>query len=1079
MRITIGKKLIVGYLLVVLLMTTLTLYALRVSQTFLRESVGRQSIFLAEEMLKRINYNLQHTIEHIQLHTRQALVHEKISESNRTFQERENIEDYLADQDAAWIDTPKNDTTPVMRALIHNELSEELRADFIQFWQKKRGYQLYQEIIVTNRYGANVAQTGRTTDCNQADERWWQKARDQEYYIGDVEYDESTQAFVLPLGIRIDDEHRRFIGVMKAAISITALIREAEVSTRTYQTSEIQIVSARTQRLLYATKAFQPLEDVSEKPFFNKLQGERGFFLDREGRRIQLFSYAHVTDFGRYAALDWILIVSHDEREVLAPLVILRNHMLLIAGLLTAMGLVSVFVTSRSITKPIRTLIAGTEMIGKGNLDHRVAIRSQDEIGTLAAAFNRMTERRQKTGEQLRASEEGLRQHRDHLEKIIADRTAELKATNEELEDEIVERRQTERQLRESEQQMFQFLEAMPVGVFVLDAHGTPYYANQKATELLGRGIIPEAEPETLSEIYQTCLSGTTHAYPAEKMPIVRALRGERSTIDDMEIHHPDRTIPVQVWGAPVSDLDGTTTYAVAAFGDITDRKRAEDLLHRQAAITNVLLNSPQETVALLDTEGKVLNMNLNGAQKFGLSPREIIGRNIYDFIPEPVCSARKKIIREVMRTGQPVHFEDQRGHMHFMNSIYPVNDPESGDLLGTTIFAVDITQRKRAEEALKRQHQQLLALLDGIDDVIYVADPETYELLHVNDKFTRYWGSEAIGKLCYKVLQDRETPCPFCSNKHIWGENLGQVYVWEFQNEITKRWFRCADKAIRWMDDRWVRFEQATDITDRKQAEMELERLNSALAQKNAELEQIIYVTSHDLRSPLVNAQGFSQELKYTVQELCELLEGCEIPPEHCERLSELMHDELREDLDYILASIAKMDRLLSGLLKLSRLGRAALTIEALDMNNLLRQVVSIFEFHIQNAGVNVDIAPLPPCEGDDTQINQVFSNLLGNALKYLDPGRPGRIRVWGREEEDRSVYCVEDNGIGIAPEHQPRIFEIFHRLDPEQSDGEGLGLTIVSRAIERQGGKIWVESTLGQGSRFFVSLPTGEEKE
>lgn len=262
-------------------------------------------------------------------------------------------------------------------------------------------------------------------------------------------------------------------------------------------------------------------------------------------------------------------------------------------------------------------------------------------------------------------------------------------------------------------------------------------------------------------------------------------------------------------------------------------------------------------------------------------------------------------------------------------------------------------------------------------------------------------------------------------------------------------------------------------DITERKQAEQERGRLMRELETKNKELESIIYVSSHDLRSPLVNIQGFSRKLAKGCASLTKTLTELELPLENRAELQQLLTESMPRSIEFITGSVEKMDSLLSGLLRLSRLGRAAITIENLDMNLLMGTITNCLAFQVESTGAQIFVDDLLPCQGDAVQISQVFTNLLDNAIKYRMPERALEVRISSAICADGIQYCVRDNGIGIPADYQEQVWEIFNRINPRDIPGEGLGLTASRRILDRLNGAIWLESEEGVGSSFFVRLP------
>ena len=253
-------------------------------------------------------------------------------------------------------------------------------------------------------------------------------------------------------------------------------------------------------------------------------------------------------------------------------------------------------------------------------------------------------------------------------------------------------------------------------------------------------------------------------------------------------------------------------------------------------------------------------------------------------------------------------------------------------------------------------------------------------------------------------------------------------------------------------------------------------------LKQANEEIQKFAYIVSHDLRSPLVNIMGFTSELETLKGELLGRLTALQQPHSNGSspalngplgQKDQVLADDFDEALSFIKASITKMDRLINAVLVISREGNRTLRPEEVDMNSLLTNMSDAMAHQAQEADARIDIGPLPSLTSDRLALEQIFSNLLDNALKYLRPDTAGHIRVKGRTEGNKVVIEVEDNGRGIEPKDRERVFELFRRAGPQDKPGEGMGLAHVRALVRRLGGVITVKSTPGEGSTFVVTLP------
>lgn len=252
---------------------------------------------------------------------------------------------------------------------------------------------------------------------------------------------------------------------------------------------------------------------------------------------------------------------------------------------------------------------------------------------------------------------------------------------------------------------------------------------------------------------------------------------------------------------------------------------------------------------------------------------------------------------------------------------------------------------------------------------------------------------------------------------------------------------------------------------------EQRVDERTADLAEANEEIQRFAYIVSHDLRSPLVNIMGFTAELEEAQETMADYAraEDSAVP----EDVRAAILTDMPEAMGFIRASTGRMDRLIKAILQISREGRRTLTKDHIDLGALFAELSDSVSVQADAADAQIEIGELPEVIGDRVALEQVFGNLLDNAVKYLRPGVPGKIAVTGETRGKRVVIRIQDNGRGIAAHDRKRVFELFRRSGEQDRPGEGIGLAHVQALVRRLGGQIHVESELGEGSCFTVTLP------
>jgi PAS domain S-box-containing protein len=603
----------------------------------------------------------------------------------------------------------------------------------------------------------------------------------------------------------------------------------------------------------------------------------------------------------------------------------------------------------------------------------------------------------------------------------------------------------------------YRFLaECMSEGVAYLNPDCTILFCNQRLGEMVGRPIeklvalpattlVPAAEREQFQNFLMHGFKGSGR----------RELQFERSDGHLIPALASVNLIPNEQ--APGLCLITT---------DLRESKRIEENLIRLASI----VTNSNDAIVGKTLDGVVTSWNPGAEAIYGYSADEVIGKPIFMVIPPDRRQESEAILDQIKQGKRVHHLETERvrkdgKRVQISLSCSPIKDSK-GKVLGASTISRDITQSKRAEHELRISQERLaLALQAGrsgsfewdIANDVTVWSPETEQLYGLSPGAfggTREdWESLVVpedrGGMQTALLQSLRT-----------GE---LVAAWRIR--------RRDNGEIHWIDARAKVFLDPAglpvrmvginvDITDRKRSQEELAMRAEELARSNSELQQFAYVASHDLQEPLRMVASYTQLLR--------------------KRYQGQLDADANEFIQYAVDGAVRMQRLINDLLAYSRVNTQGKEFAAVDCERLLEVALSNLKPSIEEAHAVITHDPLPTVQGDETQMGQLFQNLVGNAIKFHGSDPP-RIHLAAQPQAGGWRFSVQDNGIGIEPENASRIFVIFQRLHTrEEYPGTGMGLAISKKVVERHGGRIWVESQPGKGSTFLFTLPevTGDKR-